>query len=121
MQLPNSFEKEKPDQQYTGGAIFVDHLTRHIHQSHQFSTTIAETVGSNHRFEKFCNKHRVKVKEYVGDNNPFHSKDWKDDCENQQQQRYFSSVGAHHQNYTERNIQTMFNMARALLLHFAIH
>ena len=83
--LPNSFGKEKPDQQYTGVAIFVDHATQLIHHSHQFSTTAAETVGSKHLFEQFCNKHGVKVKECVGDNNLFHSKDWKDDRKNQQQ------------------------------------
>ena len=119
--LLNSFGKEKPEHQYTGGAIFVDHATRLIHHSHQLSTTASETVASKHLFEQFCDSHGVKVKEYVGDNNPFHSKDWKDDCDNQQQKRHFSGVGAHHQNYAERNIQTIFNMARAQLLHFAIH
>ena len=119
--LLNSFGKEKPENQYTGGAIFVDHATRLIHHSHQLSTTAAETVSSKHLFEQYCNDHGVKVKEYVGDNNPFHSNDWKVDCENQRQKRTFSGVGAHHQNYAERNIQTIFNMARALLLHFAVH
>ena len=30
-------------------------------------------------------------------------------------------MGAHHQNYSERHIQTIFNMARAMMLHFALH
>ena len=70
--LPNSFGKEKPDQQYTGRAIFVDHATRLIHHSHQYSTTAAKTVRPKQLFEQFCNKHGIKVKEYVGDDHPFH-------------------------------------------------
>ena len=30
-------------------------------------------------------------------------------------------MGAHHQNYTERQIQTIFNMSQAMILHFALH
>ena len=119
--LPESYGKEKTDKQYTGGAIFVDHKSRLVHHTHQFSTTAAETVNSKHNFERFCNSHGVKIKEYVADNNPFHSVDWKDDCKNQLQEFHYSGVGAHHQNYAERYIQTIFTMARALLLHFAIH
>ena len=43
------------------------------------------------------------------------------DCESQHQQRTFSGVGAHHQNYMERHMKTIFNWARALLLHFVLH
>ena len=119
--LPYTFGKEKPDHQFTGGAIFVDHATRIIHHTHQFSTTASETIHSKHQFEQFADTFGVTIKQYVGDNNPFHSQDWKADCANQHQTCLLSGVGAHHQNYAERNIQTIFNMARAMLLHFAIH
>ena len=33
----------------------------------------------------------------------------------------YSGVGAHHQNLSERQIQTIFNWSRALLLHFVLH
>ena len=119
--LAHTFGKEKSDLQFTGGAIFVDHATRLVHHTHQFSTTAAETIGSKHKFEQFSDEYGVKIKEYVGDNNPFHSNDWEQDCLNQGQQRNLSGVGAHHQNHAERSIQTIFNMARAMLLHFAVH
>lgn len=119
--LSYTFGKEKTDHQYTGGAIFVDHATRIIHHTHQFSTTASETVNSKHKFKHYCDNQGVKIKEYVGDNNPFHSSEWKMDCANQNQTCSLSGVGAHHQNYAERNIQTIFNMARAMLLHFAVH
>ena len=53
--------------------------------------------------------------------NPFHSKEWKSDCENQFKKPTLSGVGTHHQNHAERSIQTIINMSRAMLLHFAIH
>jgi hypothetical protein len=49
--LPYTFGKEKSELQFTGGAIFVDHATRRIHNTHQLSTTTAETVLSKHVFE----------------------------------------------------------------------
>ena len=119
--LPHTFGKENKDLQYTGGALFVDHATRLVQHTHQFTTTVSETLGSKHSFEGFCDTFGIKVKEYVGDNNPFHSKEWKLDCANQHQKASLSGVGAHHQNRSERSIQTVLNMSRAMMLHFGIH
>ena len=119
--LLHTFGKEKFDDQYSGGAIFVDHASKFIYNNHQLSTTTAESVMSKHLFETYCDSVGVKIKEYMTDNNPFHGDDWKVDCQNQGQTRFFSGVGAHHQNYAERNIQTIFNMARAMMIHFAMH
>jgi hypothetical protein len=119
--LPHTFGKEKSALQFTGGAIFVDHATRLIHNTHQHSTTTTETVLSKHLFEDYCDSFGVRIREYVTDNNPFHGSDWTNDCKNQRQSHKLSGVGAHHQNYTERKIQSIFNMARAMLIHFAMH
>ena len=53
--------------------------------------------------------------------NPFHGKDWTNDCLNQQQLRHISGIGTHHQNDSERQIQTIFNMSCAMLFHFALY
>ena len=119
--LPHTFGKEKSSLQFTGGAIFVDHATRLIHNTHQHSTTTAETVLSKHLFEDYCDTFGVRIREYVTDNNPFHGSDWTNDCKNQRQSHKLSGVGAHHQNYAERNIQSIFNMARGMLIHFSMH
>jgi hypothetical protein len=63
----------------------------------------------------------MRIREYVTDNKPFHGGDWVDDCKNQRQSHKFSGAGAHHQNYAERNTQSIFNMVRAMLIHFALH
>ena len=109
--LPNTIGKEKVETQFTGGAIFVNHATRYRFNQHQHSTTTAESVLSKHAFEDHSSTHGVKICGYVADNNPFHGEDWINYCLKQQQQRHFSGVGTHHQNYTERQIQTIFNMS----------
>ena len=119
--LPNTLGKEKDASQFTGGAIFANHATCYIFNQHHHSTTTAESELSKYAFEDYFSIHGVKIREYVADNNPFHGKDWTHDCLNQQQQRHFSGVGAHHQNYSERQIQTIFNMSRAIFIHFDLH
>ena len=82
--LPNTLGKEKIESQFTGGAIFVDHATRYIFNQHQHLTTTAEAVLSKHAFEDHSSNHGVKICGNVADNNPFHGKDWTNDCLNQQ-------------------------------------
>ena len=89
----------------------MDHATSFVHNTHQLSTTAAETLMSKHNFELFADTFGVTIKEYVGDNNPFHSKDWKDDCLHQSQTVTLSGVGAHHQNLAKQYIQSIFNMS----------
>jgi hypothetical protein len=108
--LPHTFGKEKSALQFTGGAIFVDHATQLIHNTHQHSTSTAETVLSKHLFKNYSDSFGVRIRDYVTDNNPFHGTDWINDCKNQQQSLKLSGVGAHHQNYAERNMQSIFNI-----------
>jgi hypothetical protein len=84
----------------------VDHATRLIHNTHQHSTTTAEIFLPKHLFEDYCDSFGVQIQEYVTDNHPFHGADWVNDCNNQRQSHKLSGVGAHHQNYAERNIQS---------------
>ena len=120
-QLPDTFGRESPDRQYSAGAIFVDQASKFVYVSHQVSTTASETVRSKHRFEAFAASFGVTVKSYLADNHPFDKSEWTTDCANQQQTCLFSGVGAHHQNPSERYQQTIFNMARTMMMHFAIH
>ena len=82
--LPESYGKEKIDKHLT---IFII-LTNFLLQQQKPST-------QNHNYERFCNSHGVKIKEYIANNNPFHSADWKEDCKNQLQEFQYSGVGAH--------------------------
>ena len=119
--LPDTFGRESPDRQYSAGAIFVDQASKFVYVLHQVSTTASETVRSKHQFEAFAASFSVTVKSYLADNHPFDKSEWTTDCANQQQTCLFSGVGAHHQNPSERYQQTIFNMARTMMMHFAMH
>ena len=119
--LPDTFGREQPDRQYSAGAIFVDLASKFVFCSHQISTTVGETLISKHRFEAFSSSVGVNIKQYLADNHPFRSKEWSNDCSNQHQTTILSGVGAHHQNPSERYQQTIFGMARTMMIHFAMH
>ena len=57
--LPHTFGKEKDDDKYTGGTIFVDHASTKIYIRHQVSLRAGETVVSKRMFEQDCNQHGV--------------------------------------------------------------
>ena len=64
----------------------------------------------------------VYIRQYLADNHPFRAKEWTEDCANQhQQETRYSGVGAHHQNLAERYIQTIFDHARAMMIHFVLN
>eukprot|EP00536_Pseudo-nitzschia_multiseries_P017736 jgi/Psemu1/52316/gm1.52316_g len=119
--LPHTASKEDKTHQSVGGTMFIDHATDYIFHRHQVNLKITETLRSKHAFESQLDKHGVKVHHYASDNHPFSSKDWITDCEIQNQQQSLSGVGACHQNYIERHIQTIYNWARACLLHSVLH
>ena len=91
--LLDTFGRESPDKQYTGGAIFVAFALKFVHACHQVGTIAAETVLSKHKSESFCSQHGVTVKEYLVDNQPYRSDDWKTDGANQRQYTIYSGVG----------------------------
>ena len=68
-------------------------------------------MQSKHSFESFRTTHGVSFKEYVTNNHMFHGSEWKSDCENKNKLEHLSGVGAHHQNYSERYIQTISNVS----------
>ena len=119
--LPHTQGKEAKSSQLVGGTMFVDHASNFIFHRHQVNLTAAESVRSKHACERLFREHGSIIRHYVSDNHPFSSKQWVSDCTLQNQHRTLSGVGAHHQNYMERHIQTIFNWSRASLLHFVLH
>ena len=101
--------------------MFIDHATNFIFHRHQANLTSAESLQSKHSLEAFSSDYGIKPQHYSSDNHPFTSKKWVVDCDNQHQLQSLSGVGAYHQNYMERHIQTIFNWARSSLLHFVFH
>ena len=119
--LAHTLGKEDKAHQLVGGTMFIDHATNFIFHRHQVNLTSAESIRSKHALEAHFHTYGIKPHHYSSDNHPFTSKEWVADCKNQHQHRSYSGVGAHHQNYIERHIQTIFNWSRTSLLHFVLH
>ena len=101
--------------------MLIDHATNFIVHCHQATLTSVASIQSKHDLKSHLRTYGIKLHRYASDNHLFTSKEWIADCSNQQQQqRSLSSVGAHHQNYMERHLQTIFNWARITLLHFVL-
>ena len=120
--LPHTKGKEKKEEKYNGGTIFVDHATGYVHLTHQVSLRAGETVNSKLQFERFAAQHGVYVKRYRADNHPFKAEEFIKSLDSTKQTISFSGVGAKHQNeVAERTIQTISWWARAMLLHAVLH
>ena len=120
--LPNTKGKEKASEMYTGGTIFVDHASGYVGIGNQVSLLASDTIRSKRRFEQQAGLSGVHIKAYHGDNGVFRSTEFKNECTKRQQGLEFSGVGAHHQNgIAERNIQTIMNSARTMLIHTSIY
>ena len=121
--LQHTFGKEDPKQQYTGGAIFVDHASGYIFVAEQVHLNTHETIESKTKFEAHCRDFGVIPQSYLSDNgSSFTSADYRVHLENFAQVTQLAGVGAHHHNgVAERSIQTVMSIARTMMLHAAIH
>ena len=109
--------------QYTGGCIFVDHASGHIDVEFQTHLNSHETVKAKEQYELRCRDNGVIPQEYLTDNGAaFTSREYTNHLGDLHQHARASGVGAHHQNgRAERAIRTIMSIARAMLLHAAIH
>ena len=120
--LPNTAGKEKIDNRYTGGTIFVDLVSGFTFVKTQVSLRSGETLIVKEDFENTMLAHGTNVRKYHRDNGIFVSKAWREHCDDRGQAYDFSGVGAHHQNANaERAIKTVSYWARAMMVNAAIH
>ena len=115
--------RESADEQYCGGAMFVDMATGHIDVEFQTNLTTHDTLQAVERFERRCRDIGVVVQCYLSDNGTaFTSNDFQTHLQDFQQINRFAGAGIHEQNGAcERSIRTVMNIARCMMLHMAIH
>ena len=71
--LPHTKGKEKEQDQYSGGTIYVDDASSLIFLTHQVLLKAEETIWGKRRFEQFASTCGVDVTGYCGDNRFFKS------------------------------------------------
>ena len=121
--LPHTFGKEDPKQQYSGGAMFVDHASGFIFVKHQVTLDTHSTIAAKEDFEATCRDFGVVVAEYLSDNGTaFTAAAYRQHLSTFAQTTRYAGFGAHHHNgIAERTIQTVMSIARTMMLHSAIH
>ena len=108
---------------YTGGCLFIDHSSNHVHIEFQQHLTTHQTLEAKERYELACRDVGVVPVSYLMDNAPcFTAAEFKQKVTTFAQIVRFAGVGAHHHNgNAERAIQTIMSIARTMMLHAAIH
>lgn len=107
--------------QYVGGCIFVDHMSNYVHVEHQLGFSSSETIRAKQNFEKLALDSGILVDSYLADNGVFKANAFVSHIRDHNQKLRFCGVNAHHQNATaERNIRTISECARSLLLHASL-
>ena len=119
--LPSTQGKELDALKYCGGTLFIDHASSRVFTYHQVSLSATDTIISKRKMELDARSCGVELKSFQTDNGIFKSREFEQDLYNNEQRTDRCAVGAHHQNgKAKRNIQTVQNMARSMLLHAAL-
>jgi hypothetical protein len=106
---------------FQAATLFCNHASRFLHLACHSSTGALEAIAAKRTFEREAAHANVHIKQYRADNGIFNSSAWKTTCDALQQQTLYCGVNAHHQNgIAERQIRTIVDCSRMMLLH-AIH
>jgi hypothetical protein len=106
---------------YQAATIFCDHASHFLHLNCHPSTGAADAITAKHAFEREAALANVTIKKFRADNGIFNSNAWNQTCDILHQQKDYCGVNAHHQNgIVERQIWTIVDRSRMMLLH-AIH
>ena len=121
--LLNNFGRERADDKYKGGCIFVDHATSYIHIELQVRLNTTETLNAKKAFEEACASHGVIPQNYISDEgSSFSSAEFIDHLNLFKQTLRQAAPGGHHANgIAERNISTVMSISRAMMHHAALH
>ena len=107
---------------YKGGCIFVDHCSSFLHVEHQLGFSAVETVRAKKAYEQLALHHGVVVESYLTDSGAFKANMFVEHIHAHKQRLRFCGANTHHKNgVAERAVQSVSNMARALILQASAH
>jgi hypothetical protein len=116
------FGKERESDTQCGGTIFVDHASGKVFVYHQRSLRATDTIIGKRYFERMAFDAGIRIKRYHTDNGIFVSEEFRNELELKEQVLDLSGVGAHFQNgKSEHHIHTICALARAMMIHSALH
>ncbi|GFH58478.1 hypothetical protein CTEN210_14954 [Chaetoceros tenuissimus] len=115
--------RESQRDRFVGGSIFVDQASSYVYIEFQSVLTANATLQAKVAYENFCREQGVVPAKYLSDNGrQFTSVEYIQHLNATHQIQRYAGVGAHHQNgHAERHIATIMSIARAQMIHAAIH
>ena len=121
--LFSSYGRTQESKLFSGGCIFVDHASGHVHVEFQSSLSTHATLEAKISFEHKCRDSGIIPQSYISDNgSAFTSSGFSEHLKTFQQIIKFAGAGAHHHNgIAERSIRTIMSISRTMMLHSAIH
>jgi hypothetical protein len=122
--LGRSYESyDKPSStKFNGGALYVDRASGLVHCEHQVGFLRRGNNSWKAKIEKMCMDNGVVVQDYLTYSGTFKAHKFVAHIHETHQMMHFCGTNAHHQNgVAERAIQTISNMARAMILHAIMH
>ena len=106
---------------YVAATVFADHFSGFTYVHFMEAITTDETIEAKEAFERFAERHGVRVQHYHCDNGRFADKAFLENVREHRQTISFCGVSAHHQNgVAEKRIRDVTESARSMLLH-AVH
>jgi hypothetical protein len=103
---------------HQAATIFADHYSSLSYVFLQKSTNAEETLAAKISFERYAERHGVKVQAYQADNGRFAETTFMQAIRDAGQTINFCGVNAHFQNgVAERRIRSLQNQARTMLIH----
>ena len=108
---------------YKGGCIFVDHsCSGFLFVEHQLGFSAVKSIRAKQAFEQMALHYGVVVESYLTDSGAFKANAFVKQIREHEQRIRYCGANAHHKNeVAERAVQSVSNMARALILHASAH
>ncbi len=107
---------------YKGGCLFVDRASGFLHVEHQLGFSAVKKVCAKLAFEQMALHHGVVVEAYFTDSGAFKAKASVSYIWEHSQRLRFCGANTHHKNgIAKRAVQSVSNIARALILHASAH
>jgi hypothetical protein len=103
---------------YQAATIFVDHFSSLSYVYLQKSTNAEETLAAKISFERYAERHGVRVQAYQADNGRFAETAFMQAIKDAGQTINFCGVNAHFQNgVAERRIRSLQDQTRTMMIH----
>ncbi len=116
--IVDTYQGKLTTARFHAASLYTDHASRFMFIKCHYSTGGAEAVEGKQKLEQFAAGHGIRIKAYRADNSIMAKREYLTNIELNNQTITLSGINHHSQNgIAERNIRTISDRARTMLLH----